>query len=141
MSGSQLLKNLIFRIVKEAKNDFERRFVQAKITITPFEFTLASLIKHKPTTLADLAKRLGIKPPSASPYVETLERKHLIAKQKDPKDRRKIYLHLTKKGEKLLTHITKDHPKDILNQAFHKLPKPKQSQLINLLQQLNDQLK
>ena len=140
MTESQQFKNLLFGLVKQAKADIERRFAEAKISITPFEYGIVSIIRHKPLTLAEVAKKLGIKPPSALPYVDELEKKKFITRQVDATDRRKNYLKVTKKGEKLLEHIMKDHPKDILNQSFRSLRKADQRKLISILNKLHEQI-
>jgi DNA-binding MarR family transcriptional regulator len=140
MSESQEFKNLLFGLVKQAKRDIERRFTQANIVITPFEYGVLSILKHNPATLAEVAKKLGIRPPSALPYVDALEKKKIILRHTDSKDRRKVLLNLTNKGQKIVQSIMKEHPQDILNQSFRKLSSSKQQQLLSLLSELTQTL-
>lgn len=138
MTQSKSLKLLLFGLVKHAKADIERQFVKAGISITPFQFTVLSLIKHKSCTLADVAKKLGVKAPSALPYVDGLQEQGFIVKRGNAKDRRKIQLKITAKGKRLMEQIIKDRPTDILNRAFNKLAKQKQERLLSLLQELTN---
>jgi len=138
MAESKSLKLLLFGLVKAAKADIERQFSKAGISITPFQYGILSLIKHNVCTLAQIAMKLGIKAPSAVPYIDGLVKQGFIGKHSDPNDRRKIQLKITAKGEKLFEHITKDRPTDILNKAFNKLSKNKQAELLNLLNELTE---
>jgi DNA-binding MarR family transcriptional regulator len=140
MAESKSIKVLLFGLVKQAKADIERQFAMAGISITPFQYGILSIIKHRPTTLAEIAKKLGIKSPSALPYVDGLCKQGLIIRHGDEQDRRKIQLQITAKGQRLMEHIIKDRPSDILNQAFHRLSKQKQKQLLSILQELTDNL-
>jgi DNA-binding MarR family transcriptional regulator len=101
---------------------------------------MLACLKHEPFTLAEVAKKLGIKPPSAVPYLRGLEKQGFIQKRADPKDQRKIQLKITAKGERLFQDIVQGHPADVINQAFKKLSKEKQSRLSSLLQELTDNL-
>src|SRR5258708_713189 len=115
MTESKSLKLLLFGLVKQAKADIERQFAAAGISITPFQYGVLSIIKQKPCTLAIIAKKMGIKAPSAVPYIDGLQKQGFIQKHSDTSDRRKIELKITPKGERLIENITKDHPTDILN--------------------------
>ncbi|MEJ0021446.1 MAG: MarR family transcriptional regulator [Candidatus Doudnabacteria bacterium] len=140
MAESKSLKLLLFSLVKQAKADIERQFTEAGISITPFQYGVLSILKYSPITLADIAKKLGIRSPSLVPYIDELQKKGMISRHADKQDRRKIQLSLTVKGKALLKHIIKDHPTDLLNQAFKKLSKEKQGQLLFLLKELTDNL-
>jgi len=140
MTDSEKFKTLLFGLVKRAKADMERQFARAGILVTPFEFSVLAKLKHKPATLAEIAKVLGLKSPSVLPAVDSLERKLFLKRQADPKDRRKIRLTMTAKGEALFKSILKGHPDDILNRSFNSLPKRKRSELLSLLTELTDNL-
>ncbi|HTL39486.1 MAG TPA: MarR family transcriptional regulator [Methylomirabilota bacterium] len=140
MQQSQVFRSLLYGLVKQAKVDIERRFAKAGIKITPFQYGLLGLIKDRPATLAEMAKKLGIRPPSIVPYLDALEKEKIIHRDVDPEDRRKIQLKITAKGQNIVKNIIKDHPKDILNQGFHKLSKVKQLELTALLQELTKNL-
>ena len=138
MNEPKSLKILLFGLVKQAKADIERQFAKAGISITPFEYAILSIIRHESCTLAQIAKKLGIKAPSVVRYIDSLHRQGFIVRKVDSKDRRKIQLKITPKGERLFESITKDHPTDILNLAFHKFSKNKQKHLLSLLKELTD---
>jgi DNA-binding MarR family transcriptional regulator len=140
MTESKSLKFLLFSLVKQAKRDIERQFAKAGISITPFQYGILVNIKHQPATLAEIAKNLGIKAPSALPYVDGLQKQGLIVRHNDAKDRRKIELKITPKGLRLIQHILKDRPTDILNKAFNRLSKQNQKQLMLTLKELYEKI-
>ena len=62
-----------------------------------------------PTTIGDLAERLAIRHNSAVGLADRLERLHLLARQTDPADGRRVTLALTGDAEKLLAGLTAAH--------------------------------
>src|ERR1041385_4154375 len=117
------LKALLFGLVKQAKIDLEKKFAKAKIDLTPFQYGVLSMIKHQPSTLNELAAKLGVKPPSVLPPVDALTKKGYVIRTADREDRRKNHLTITKKGTSIFSKILQDHPSDSLNIAFQKLTK------------------
>src|SRR5258708_100600 len=132
------LKTLLFGLVKHAKSDLEKKFAHLKINLSPFQYGVLSMIKQMPSTLNELAQKLGVKPPSLTDPVDALVKKGYVRRTEDRVDRRKIHLTVTNKGQLIIKKIFQDQPSDSLNIAFHKLSKPKQTQLINLLQELTE---
>jgi len=132
------LKTLLFGLVKQAKIDLEKKFAHLKINLSPFQYGVLSMLKNQPSTLNELALKLGVKPPSLTDPVDSLVKKGYVNRTEDRVDRRKIHLAVTKKGQTILKKVFQDHPTDSLNIAFHKLTKTKQEQLISLLQELTE---
>lgn len=59
----------------------------------------------------DLAELMGAKQPTISGIIDRLERENLIIREEDKNDKRKKFIHLTKKGEEInkeLTDIAQD---------------------------------
>ena len=140
MTESKTFKQLLFGLVKQVKLDMEKQFAKAKIQITPFQYGILAMLKHEQPTLAALAHRLGVRPPSLVPPIDSLVRQGYVHRLRDKSDRRKIHLSITPAAQKLFAKMHQDHPTDSLNVAFHKLSKPKQKQLISLLSELNQNL-
>lgn len=139
-TDNENLRKLLFHLSKKCKLDMERRFLSAKIGITPFQYAALVVLNKQPTTLNELARALLIQPPSLVPAVEHLARAGLIEKSADISDRRKIQLTVTPEGKELLKKKLFEGSGDKLNSAFHALEKTKQKQLVNLLEELNDNL-
>ena len=134
------LKSLLFALVKQVKLDMEKQFAKNKIKVTPFQYGVLVLLKNDSHTLNELAEKLGVRPPSLVPPIESLVRTGYVHRKPDRKDRRKIHLVFTTAAAKIFAQIHRDHPTDTLNIAFKKLPKSKQKQLMSLLSELSHHL-
>lgn len=84
--------------------DFERRFREqgaGHLSTTQFQ---ALLILHEaePMTAMTMAQKLRIAPPTATRALDSLERQQLVFKERDPQDRRIVWLSLTNRGKDAL---------------------------------------
>jgi DNA-binding MarR family transcriptional regulator len=82
-------------------------------------------------TLQELAAGLGVRPPTATEAVAALERKKLVAKHRDPQDRRVVRVRLTRKGEAAARRVS-GWP-DFLAQAVSRLDEGEQASLLGAL--------
>ena len=64
-------------------------------------------------TINDLAQQLLIRHNSAVGLVDRLTRRALVAREPAPEDRRKVYLRLTAKGERLLERLAEVHREEL----------------------------
>lgn len=64
--------------------------------------TLATIDRHGPLTLGELANREQVAPPTITKVVEKLELAGLVARSGDPSDRRVTRVNITAKGGKEL---------------------------------------
>ena len=93
---------------------FRRRIVEAlkkdghKEELTFSQVEVLHLIgpsgKH---TMKSIAEHLKITPPSATVLVSEMERKGIVSRVNDPKDRRVVYIALTEKTKKTYLSICK----------------------------------
>lgn len=79
--------------------------------LTPAQHQALLAIKGlpAPVTMGRLAAWLGIKPHSAVGLVNRLTRLKLIARMRDPGDRRRVYLQLRPRAEKKLASLSRVH--------------------------------
>jgi DNA-binding MarR family transcriptional regulator len=71
--------------------------------VTGGQVTLLVSIKHKPGIgVRELAALEGISPAGMSGHVDRLERAGLVERAPDPRDRRRVGLHLTSEGLRVL---------------------------------------
>lgn len=68
---------------------------------------IALLASEGPLSQQRLGQRMGVDRTTMVALVDELERKGLVARERDPADRRAYALHLTQKGRRLLTRATK----------------------------------
>ena len=64
-------------------------------------FVLLTINEKFGTQVTKIAPRMGMEPNSLSRLLKSLEKKELIFKRKDTKDKRKVYICLTENGLKL----------------------------------------
>ena len=63
---------------------------------------LATIEKHGPMTLGDIATREQVAPPSITKVVEKLVASGLVTRETDPNDRRSSLVRITRQGRRLL---------------------------------------
>lgn len=98
-------------------------------------YILRALYEHDGQRASDLARAVGRPPTSFTPILDSLERKQLIERRFDTKDRRAIRVHLTKKGQELRQQVETTFQE--LESGIEKQLAPKQLQAFReFLQQL-----
>ncbi|MFF2157292.1 MarR family winged helix-turn-helix transcriptional regulator [Paenibacillus chitinolyticus] len=85
---------------------------------------------------SDLAKILGLTPPTLSYLSEKLVAKKLAVRMVDESDRRIIYLGITDKGAEVLKRATLEGEK-LRRNLFEKLTDEERAELANLFKKLN----
>ncbi len=75
-------------------------------TVTPSQVAvLATLVRHGPSTVGQIAGYEKVKPPSASRIVTALEEQGLVGRAPDPDDRRSATIFLTPAGEQYVVSV------------------------------------
>ena len=104
--------------------------------ITPTQYHALELLHtHQSVTLMDMAHRLKVSAPTATRAIDTLEHKGLLVKDRDPQDRRIVWLRLSVPGEHLLVQERQQHM-EAFEHWMSRLPEEEQGQLLRLLEQL-----
>ncbi len=84
--------------------DFERNFREqgdAELSTTQYQ-ALAILAEAEPVTAMAMAGLLRIAGPTATRTLDSLERRELVVKERDPQDRRVVWLRITEAGRSAL---------------------------------------
>jgi DNA-binding MarR family transcriptional regulator len=68
-------------------------------------FYLRVLAQHGEINQLELSKRVGMASASAVPALDNMEKRGLLKRRRDPKDRRKYYVGLTDKGRRLVDRL------------------------------------
>jgi DNA-binding MarR family transcriptional regulator len=63
--------------------------------------TLGFIVRHRGTSLSDVAEHIGLTLPSMSKLIDGLVERKLVVRQSHPNDRRRITLELTGRGRTL----------------------------------------
>jgi len=90
------------------------------------------LNEKKSATMKAIADHLKVKPSSVTPIIERMFKKKILLRKPDKKDRRIIYIFLTKEGMKMLTEKQKAIHKDIKN-FFQKVNEKNKKELLKII--------
>jgi MarR family transcriptional regulator, organic hydroperoxide resistance regulator len=77
---------------------------EEKVTIAHW-FYLRVLAQHGELNQLELSKRVGMASATAVPALDNMEKRGLLKRRRDPKDRRKYYVGLTDKGRRLVDRL------------------------------------
>lgn len=94
-----------------ALSNFEDKLIQSH-NVSLNEAMVLCAIGYDCVTATHISECTGLRPSNASKVIGALEHKGLIARQMGEKDKRQMYLSLTKSGKELLKQI-KDYKFDI----------------------------
>lgn len=88
--------------------------------LEPQQHQLLLLVRALPAgegaTIGTLAARLLLRHHSVVELVDRLQTRRLVVRRRDPRDRRRVQVHLTPQGDRLLRRLTRQHRR-LLRQA------------------------
>lgn len=109
---------------------------EMKIPTSYFE-VLSFVLENQSPTMKDISQYLNITPPSATTIIESMQKKGLIKRISEPKDRRSIKIILTTKGKDFLTKTHKAKFQ-VLKKLIAKLEDSEQKEFIRLLNKITN---
>jgi len=105
-SGYRALDNRLKRISDRMAHDTRKFFKQLDLDVEPSWHLVFKLLKeNKGYTMVDIAEQLGYSPPSTVVMLKKMAKKGYIKTKKDPIDKRKQNIELTKKALDLLPKL------------------------------------
>jgi DNA-binding MarR family transcriptional regulator len=129
---------IIYRTALALKSALQRSFKENGYEITGEQWAIIRhLWEEEALSQRELAEKTSKDKPNITRMLDALEKKHLILRQSDPRDRRKYCVYLTKEGKQLyerLLPLTQslrqrvtqnlapaeiDLAKEILNKVYH----------------------
>lgn len=122
-------------ITKLARQEIEQLLEQVGVDLKAAQYWVLCLMSTRELTLADLSRKLRLDPSSLVPVVDTLERKGLIERAQDPRDRRRTPLKLTSAGADLLAQISSLASESALAKSLLRMEAQQRQQLLDLLSQ------
>jgi DNA-binding MarR family transcriptional regulator len=128
---------MLFRIVmKMSAREFNQHLAANDVDINGLQYGVIRALHHHHFTLSELSKMFILDPSTLVPVVDTLERKGLVERARDPNDRRRIPLHLTEQGVNLLKNVSLFAEDSLLGKSLTQLGEAKTLQLLELLREL-----
>lgn len=89
------------------------------------------------STMSELADNIGAKLPSMTMMIDNLAEEGLVERARDDRDRRKVIVRLTKKGQGVRQEFLKQR-KQIAREMFARLSKKDEQELMSLLERVCD---
>ncbi|MEK3934352.1 MarR family transcriptional regulator [Sporosarcina sp. FSL W7-1349] len=98
---------------------------------------LGHLSVHGKSRPSDIAKVLGLTPPTVTHLSEKLVKKELAVRLTDEEDRRSVYLDITDAGKEMLERANREGHV-LRKKLFEKLTLEEQQQMLHIYQKMND---
>jgi DNA-binding MarR family transcriptional regulator len=112
------------------------RLVGSPLDLRPVEYTILTLVKENPgVSPAQLSKALAVTRPNITSWIDRLEKRGLVRREKNVSDRRAQHLRTTERGSALAAKTTRLLA-DGERQAFSTLTPVEQMMLAELLHKL-----
>src|ERR1700756_4215508 len=94
-------------LIQRYLNNTERQARAVGITSQQYRamLQLRGLPEGLGPTIRNLSGRLQIRHHSAVELVDRMERRQFFRRERSPQDRRSVFVHVTRRGDKLLSHL------------------------------------
>ncbi|ACJ74635.1 transcriptional regulator, putative, Mar family [Thermosipho africanus TCF52B] len=127
MNKEDILKT-IFSLVVNFVNFFHSNKVFSKMTTNEF-YVFVFIALNNNVTMKECSQKLNLSKSTITVIIDKLEQENLVKRIRSRKDRRKIFLILTKKGENIFNKFLEDFNK-IVDYTISKIP-DNELQIIN----------
>ncbi|MDR4887331.1 MarR family transcriptional regulator [Fredinandcohnia sp. QZ13] len=97
---------------------------------------LGHLKTHGKSRPSDIAKALGLTPPTLTHLSNKLVKRELVVRKQDESNRRVIYLEITEKGYEVLNEANEEGKK-LRRKLFESLTDEERNQLLNIYEKLS----
>lgn len=128
-------------VAKEARQDIEQRLKGYGVEITALQYRVLRQLQQQQghPTIKELSQTLMVEPATLVPVMDTLERHSLVRRgrdPRDPRDRHRMPLELTERGEEHISRIPFVHDEDVLVRYLRQLPAQERSVFVAHLRDL-----
>ena len=120
MSSAEFRALAEFRyLIRQFLNGSEQAARSAGLEPQQYSFLLAlrGLPAGREATIRELAERMQLRHHSAVELVDRLERQQLLRRERSNTDRREVILHLTARGERILSRLARQRIKELRTAA------------------------
>ncbi|MCL4370210.1 MAG: MarR family transcriptional regulator [Chloroflexi bacterium] len=127
-------------VTKLSRADLERRLEARGLAVGALPFGVMQLLSRQAQTISELSRTMRLTPATLVPVVDTLERKGLVKRGRDPHDRRRTPLSLTEQGAGALAGVPLVDEDDTLVRSLESMGEEKGRRLLALLRELANQM-
>lgn len=136
--GGQITRTL-FHIGQAVKNLFWDKSRLEHLTPAQVKSLLfINYTRKDAITIGNVARYLTCTPATASGVIDSLEKKNLIMRSRDPEDRRKVHITLTPEGERVVGDI--ENIGEEIEQIVREFDPAEQQILVQLLHKISQKL-
>ena len=130
-------QKLLGSMAKQIRHEVETKLSEAGHGVSLLGFGVLHLLVLEPNqTIKDLSGRTFLAPATLVPVIDSLEKKDLIIRRADKKDRRRNLLILTPKAKKMMAGISYCDRQSFLAAKLKKLGYQKAQLLLDILREL-----
>jgi DNA-binding MarR family transcriptional regulator len=126
----------VWRVLHLAHDAFklceDAALAQKGLTSEQYQVLVAIEALGEPVRPTDIARWTGHSANSVSMLLERMVKGHLLTRRRDKKDRRVVWLNLTRRGSALVEPSIQLH-QELLQQLFSRIPAGEKTMLVNRL--------
>ncbi len=130
------IRILAAQLAKLADRDLEERLDRRGRPLTALQYQVLRLLSNGPLTLSEVSRRMILTPTTLVPVVDALERKGLLERGRDPFDRRRLPLSLTRTGEQALADLAGEGTPRLVFGTLKAMGTQKAQALLELLREV-----
>jgi DNA-binding MarR family transcriptional regulator len=117
--------------------DIHSRFLQKQVGVTAPQLSILMALAHEsPLPVSTISKRVHLSAATISTTTDRLVQNGLIERQRSLEDRRKVFLHLTPKGQEVLASGSSPLPQHFIANFDNELPDWEKSMILCALLKL-----
>jgi len=134
------MQNLSYLIIKSSrhlKNKLDKALMEFDITAAQFSVIIQIYSSEFPITAAEISQRLGSDRPTISGIINRLEKKGIVVKVANTKDKRSSYLEICKECNKLVEKM-KTISDELTIEIFSIYSNEEAKQLTEMICKLNE---
>lgn len=90
---------------KMSREHLEAHLTKANLGINSLQCGILHMLRAREQTITELSRKFVLDPSTLVPVIDSLERKGLVVRSKDPNDRRRVPLSITEQGGRLLDQL------------------------------------
>jgi DNA-binding MarR family transcriptional regulator len=131
----QNLSYLIIKASRQLKSKLDNALKEFDITAAQFSVIIQIHASKQPITSAEISERLGSDRPTISGIINRLEKKGIVLKLANPKDKRSSYLEINSDSNELVNKI-KIISEDLATHIFSIYSKEESKELTGMISKL-----